>query len=149
MSSSPSSLDYAGDVGAAEAWDMLTGNAKAQLVDVRSVAEWNFVGLPDLAALGRKVHCVEWQMFPSMAPNADFVAETSNALAGAGAGSETPVLFLCRSGARSRAAAMAMTRAGFHNSFNIAGGFEGDLDAKRHRGNEKGWKAEGLPWKQS
>jgi len=84
-----------------------------------------------------------------MAPNADFVAQTSGALAGAGAGSETPVLFLCRSGARSRAAAMAMTRAGFQNAFNIAGGFEGDLDAKRQRGNEKGWKAEGLPWKQS
>lgn len=149
MSSSPSSVDYAGDVGAAEAWDMLTSNAKAQLVDVRTVAEWNFVGLPDLAALGRKVHCVEWQMFPTMAPNADFVAQTSGALAGAGAGPETPVLFLCRSGARSRAAAMAMTRAGFQNAFNIAGGFEGDLDAERHRGNETGWKAEGLPWKQS
>ena len=52
MSSSPSSLDYAGDVGAAEAWDMLKSNANAQLVDVRTVAEWNFVGLPDLAALG-------------------------------------------------------------------------------------------------
>ncbi len=149
MSSSPSSLDYAGDVGAAEAWDALKSDPKAQLVDVRTVAEWNFVGLPDLAELGRKVHCVEWQMFPSMAPNGDFVVQTSGALAGAGASPEAPVFFLCRSGARSRAAAIAMTRAGFQKAFNIAGGFEGDLDAKRHRGNEKGWKAEGLAWKQS
>ena len=64
MSSSSSSLDYAGDIGAAEAWDMLKGDPKAQLVDVRTMAEWNFVGLPDLASLGRKVHCIEWQSFP-------------------------------------------------------------------------------------
>jgi rhodanese-related sulfurtransferase len=149
MSFSPSSLDYAGDIDAADAWNVLKSNLKAQLVDVRTVAEWNFVGLPDLAALGRRVHCVEWQAFPTMAPNPDFVAETSSALAQAGADMEAPVLFLCRSGARSRAAAMAMARAGFRKAFNIAGGFEGDLDAERHRGNEKGWKAEGLPWKQS
>ena len=128
---------------------MLTGDPKAQLVDVRTVAEWNFVGLPDLASIGRNVHCVEWQNFPAMAPNPDFVRETSGALAAAGAEKETPVLFLCRSGARSRAAAMAMTRAGYHKAFNIADGFEGDLDAKRHRGKSKGWKALGLPWKQS
>ena len=149
MSSTPSSHDYAGDIGAADAWDMLKSNPAAQLVDVRTVAEWNFVGLPDLAALGRKVHCVEWQMFPSMAPNSDFVAQVSTALAAAGAGPDTPLLFLCRSGARSRAAAIAMTQAGFRKSFNIADGFEGDLDGERHRGSGNGWKAHGLPWKQS
>ena len=149
MSSSPSSLDYAGDVSATEAWELLKSDPKAQLVDVRTVAEWNFVGLPDLGALGRKVHCVEWQSFPSMAPNADFVTEASGALTGAGAGPEAPILFLCRSGARSRAAAMAMTRAGFRKAFNVASGFEGDPDGERHRGKQNGWKAEGLPWRQS
>jgi rhodanese-related sulfurtransferase len=149
MSPSPSPLEYAGDIGSSEAWDMLTGDPKAQLVDVRTVAEWNFVGLPDLANLGRRVHCVEWQNFPSMAANPDFVRETAGALDAAGAAKDTPVLFLCRSGARSRAAAMAMTRAGYHKAFNIADGFEGDLDAQRHRGQNKGWKAQGLPWKQS
>ena len=133
----PSSLDYAGDIGAAEAWDMLNSDPKAQLVDVRTVAEWNFVGLPDLSALGRQVHCIEWQSFPSMAPNPDFVAEAAGALDAAGADTDTPVLFLCRSGARSRAAAMAMTAAGFHKAFNIAGGFEGDLDGERHRGTDQ------------
>src|SRR5471032_1403815 len=93
MSSSPSSLDYAGDVGADEAWDVLKSNPKAQLVDVRTMAEWNFVGLPDLAGLGRKVHCVEWQAFPTMAPNPDFIAETSGTLAAAGANPQTPVFF--------------------------------------------------------
>jgi rhodanese-related sulfurtransferase len=149
MSSSPSSLDYAGDIGAAEAWEMLKSNPKAQLVDVRTVAEWNFVGLPDLAPLERKVHCVEWQMFPSMAPNTDFVAQASNAVAAAGAGLDAPLLFICRSGARSRAAARAMAQAGYQKAFNIAGGFEGDLNGKHHRGTENGWKAASLPWKQS
>src|ERR1700683_4324901 len=94
----PSSFDYAGDISATEAWERLKGDPKAQLVDVRTVAEWNFVGLPDLAGLGRRVHCVEWQSFPSMAPNPDFVAEVGSTLAAAGAGPDATVLFLCRSG---------------------------------------------------
>jgi rhodanese-related sulfurtransferase len=147
---SPSStLDYAGDIGAAEAWEMLKKDPKAQLVDVRTQAEWNFVGLPDISGLSRRVHCIEWQTFPTLAPNPEFVTELSGVLAGAGAEKDTPVLFLCRSGARSRSAAMAMTRAGYQKAFNVAGGFEGDLDGERHRGQSNGWKAEGLPWKQS
>ena len=128
---------------------MLNSDPKAQLVDVRTAAEWTFVGLPDLAGLGRRLHCVEWQSFPSMAANPDFVAETQSALAAAGAGPEAPVLFLCRSGGRSRAAAIAMTGAGYKKAFNVAGGFEGDLNTERHRGGNNGWKAQGLPWRQS
>lgn len=147
--SSQSSPNYAGDLDAAGAWALLKDNPGAQLVDVRTAAEWTFVGLPDLTALGRRVHCVEWQSFPTMAPNPGFAAAAAAALAEAGAGQDTPVLFLCRSGGRSRAAAQAMTAAGFRQAFNIAGGFEGDLDAERHRGSTSGWKAAGLPWKQS
>jgi len=84
-----------------------------------------------------------------MQPNPNFTADTIEALQAAGAGYETPILFLCRSGARSRAAAMAMTRAGFTKAFNIAGGFEGDLDKTGHRGLTNGWKAAGLPWRQT
>jgi rhodanese-related sulfurtransferase len=149
MSSFVSSHDYAGDISAAEAWDLLKSDPHAQLVDVRTLAEWNFVGLPDLAALAREVHCVEWQTFPTGAPNGAFVQQASAALAAAGAAQDTPLLFLCRSGARSRAAAIAMTQAGFQKSFNVAGGFEGDLDGMRHRGQSNGWKAQGLPWRQS
>jgi rhodanese-related sulfurtransferase len=147
--SSSSSPEYAGDLGLAEAWAPLEREDAAQLVDVRTVAEWNFVGLPDLSPLGRKAHCIEWQSFPTMQPNSNFAADAAEALQGAGAGPQTPVLFLCRSGARSRAAAMAMTRAGFEKAFNVAGGFEGDLDGESHRGRTNGWKAAGLPWRQS
>jgi rhodanese-related sulfurtransferase len=145
----PSSHDYAGDIAAQEAWALLVREPRAQLIDVRTLAEWNFVGLPDLAPLGRRAHCIEWQQFPSMAPNPDFVAAATGAIQGAGADKETPILLLCRSGARSRAAARALTGAGYAKAFNISDGFEGDLDGERHRGITNGWKAAGLPWKQS
>lgn len=144
----PSSLEYAGDISAAQAWEKLTRDPKAQLVDVRTMAEWNFVGLPDLSELDRRVHCVEWQGFPSGARNPGFAAEAAQAIAAAGAAKTDTVLLLCRSGARSRAAAIALTAMGFEQAFNIAGGFEGDVDGEGHRGNANGWKAEGLPWRQ-
>jgi rhodanese-related sulfurtransferase len=143
MTSNPSP-DYAGDLSAEEAWALLQSDPKARLVDVRTQAEWNFVGLPDLG--GRDVALVEWQMFPTMQVNPDFVATTE---AAAGGDKTAPVLFLCRSGARSRSAAIALTRAGYTKAYNIAGGFEGDLDGERHRGQRNGWKATGLPWKQT
>jgi rhodanese-related sulfurtransferase len=146
---STSAAGYAGDIGAAEAWEKLKSDPKAQLIDVRTVAEWNFVGLPDLSPLGRRAHCIEWQVFPDMGVNQGFAQEAADALAGAGADRTTPVFVLCRSGARSRAAAIALTAAGFTSAFNMAGGFEGDLDPERHRGRVSGWKAAGLPWRQS
>lgn len=148
MSASPSS-DYAGDLSVQETWDLLAKDPKAQLIDVRTVAEWNFVGLPDLSILGRPVHRIEWQSFPSMQPNPNFVADAIQALSEAGADTSTPVVFLCRTGARSRAAAMAMTRAGYAKAFNIAGGFEGTINPEGHRGQIDGWKAADLPWRQS
>ena len=137
----PSSLNYAGDISVQDAWERI--QAGARLVDVRTMAEWNFVGLPDLG--GNRVHCVEWQSFPSGAANPAFVAQVEEDLGG---DKETPVLLLCRSGARSRAAAIALTAAGFAQAFNIVGGFEGDADAHGHRGQRNGWKAQGLPWRQ-
>lgn len=146
MASSTSSKDYAGDISAADAWAMLKSEPMAQLVDVRTTAEWSFVGVPDLSSVGRQTHLVEWQTFPSMRPNPAFVSEVTHAASDA---KDAPVLFICRSGARSRSAAIAMTSAGFTRAYNVAGGFEGDLDADGHRGKQNGWKASGLPWKQT
>jgi len=142
---SPPTSFYAGDISVQDAWGRLKADPRAQLIDVRTRAEWNFVGIPDLGELGRRVVTIEWQTFPDGAPNPDFVAQ---ATAATGGDSEAPLLMMCRSGGRSRAAAMALTAAGFKNSFNIAGGFEGDLDAAGHRGTVNGWKAAGLPWRQ-
>jgi rhodanese-related sulfurtransferase len=139
-----SATDYAGDVTPEQAFDALKRDAKAALVDVRTQAEWSFVGLPDLRAIGRQPVLVEWQTFPAMARNPDFAAD----LARAGIGKGQPLYFLCRSGARSRAAAIAMTALGYGPCYNVAGGFEGNRDSDGHRGTVEGWKAAGCPWRQ-
>ena len=141
--------EYAGDLSAREAWALLESNPDAQLVDVRTMAEWAFVGLPELAKVHRELLCVEWQNYPAGARNPDFVAATTEKLRNIGATAETPVVFLCRSGGRSRSAAIAMTKAGYSKAYNLSGGFEGGHDAAGHRGTQDGWKATGLPWRQS
>lgn len=142
-------MTYAGDIDAREAWALLKSDPNAQLVDVRTAAEWSFVGTPDLSSLGRKTILVEWQSYPGMGRNPQFEQIVRERLSAAGASDGTPTLFLCRSGARSAAAAAAMTAAGLKKCFNVAAGFEGDLDGARHRGQLSGWKHAGLPWVQS
>lgn len=142
-------MTYAGNISAREAWDVLKGDPKAQLVDVRTTAEWTYVGVPDLSSLGRAVMRVEWQVYPSMGRNEQFEAKVAEQLKAAGATEATPIFFLCRSGVRSQAAAAAMTAAGFKKCFNVVAGFEGDLNAQKHRGQASGWKVEGLPWVQA
>jgi rhodanese-related sulfurtransferase len=135
---------YAGDVSPSDAWQLLSENKDAVLVDVRTTAEWNYVGVPDLSQLGKQPVLLEWQVYPTMQVNADFVA----ALSKNGIGGERPVLFLCRSGVRSKAAAQAMTQAGATRCYNISDGFEGPMDKAGHRGAVAGWKQSGLPWQQ-
>jgi len=142
-------MTYAGNISAREAWELLKSDPKAQLVDVRTAAEWSFVGVPDLSQLNRALVRVEWQVYPSMERNPKFEAAVAERLKAGGATEATPVFFLCRSGARSAAAAAAMTTAGFNKCFNVVAGFEGDLDAQKHRGHANGWKVDGLPWVQA
>jgi rhodanese-related sulfurtransferase len=137
-------MSYAGDVDPTEAWKMLSESEPATLVDVRSQAEWSFVGTPDLSSLDKQPLLLQWQVFPTMMQNPDFVT----ALGAARPDKNAPLLFLCRSGARSRAAAITMTAAGYRHCYNVADGFEGNADAARHRGQVAGWKASGLPWVQ-
>jgi rhodanese-related sulfurtransferase len=141
--------DYAGDVTASEAYELLRREPKAQLVDVRTKAEWSFVGVADLSGLGKEPLLAEWQRYPSMEVATDFVSGLERELARRGVGRDNTILCICRSGARSLAAATAMVAAGWPNSRNVAGGFEGPLDGERHRATLDGWKAAGLPWIQS
>jgi rhodanese-related sulfurtransferase len=127
-----------------ETWAALRSDPMAVLVDVRTEAEWTYVGLPDLSAAGKEVHRIAWQIFPAMAVNEGFVT----ALAEMGLTPDHRLYFLCRSGARSLAAARAAASAGFGVVFNIADGFEGPLDEAGHRRTRAGWIAAGLPWRQ-
>lgn len=135
---------YEGDLPSAEAWRFLEENPDALLIDVRTAAEWIYVGLPDLTKLGRTVTCVQWIVFPQMQINPEFVSHVE----AEGVARERPLLLICRSGVRSRDAAVALTTAGFGPCYNVSDGFEGDPDASKHRGVTNGWKVAALPWVQ-
>jgi rhodanese-related sulfurtransferase len=115
------------------------------LVDVRTDAEWKYVGVPDTTPLGRKTVLIEWVSYPTGTRNDNFVDQLKEA--GIAGGENAPVIFLCRSGQRSIGAAEAATAAGIGPSYNVLDGFEGGLDAEGHRG-AVGWRALGLPWRQ-
>jgi rhodanese-related sulfurtransferase len=136
---------YAGDVTSEEAWRLLAEDPKAALVDVRTMAEWTYVGTPDLSSIGKRPLLIEWQTFPDRNINPEFLGNVAQALPD----KDAPILFLCRSGARSAAAAAMAAARGYARCYNVADGFEGDPDRQRHRGTSNGWKASGLPWVQT
>jgi rhodanese-related sulfurtransferase len=131
-----------------ETWARLKRDADAVLIDVRTIAEWAYVGLPDLSSINKQPVLVEWQSFPDDRLNAAFVDRVAEALIPIGANKDSELLFICRSGVRSLKAARAMAAAGYTRCRNVADGFEGPLDANRRRGRLAGWKARGLPWVQ-
>ena len=133
---------YAGDVAPREAHRAVLADPDVRLIDVRTQAEWAFVGTPDLAESGRAAFA-EWQTFPGGTPNPAFLDELARV-----APPGSAVFFLCRSGGRSASAARAATAAGYAHAYNVADGFEGPHDGDGHRGTVAGWKAEGLPWRQ-
>ncbi len=130
-------MSYAGDITPQQAWQMLSENPDAVLVDVRTDAEWRVVGVPDLSSLGRDVICLEWHASDGRV-NENFVTELRDRIAAAGR--ERPVVFLCRSGGRSVAAAHVATESGITPAYNVLDGFEGHVNA--------GWRATGLPCKE-
>lgn len=140
-----------GEVLPADAWEILKSQPGARLIDVRTQAEWSFVGKPDISELGQSVILAEWARFPDMSINPDFADDLMEKL---DEGASGPLLFICRSGVRSlRAAEAVAVRAPAGGArltcLNVAEGFEGDLDADGHRGRVNGWKFRGLPWRQS
>lgn len=144
MTSVDSGASYAGDILAPQAWEILSQDPQAMLVDVRTHPEWVYVGVPDVAALGRKLVTVSWLHYPMMMRNGTFLED----LRDAGVRPDATVVLICRSGVRSRSAAQYLTANGFATCYNVADGFEGQIDAEKHRG-VGGWRALGLPWQQS
>ncbi|WP_061937496.1 rhodanese-like domain-containing protein [Aureimonas sp. AU22] len=142
------SRSYKGDVSVEECWSALQSDSQSFLVDVRTSAEWNFVGFPLVPENGRDAVFAEWQSYPTMAVDPGFTDRVGAAVRAAGGSETSKLYFLCRSGARSMSSAAAMTAAGFSDCYNILDGFEGPPDPDGHRGHQAGWKAAGLPWRQ-
>ena len=129
------------EVNPKQAWKILQDNPQAILLDVRSKAEFNFVGHPVGAVHVAIQEAPDWQTD---------LAFTDNVLETLGEASKNaPILTLCRSGKRSMLAAQLLEAQGYKNTINIAEGFEGDPDENRHRGNVNGWRYHGLPWEQT
>ncbi len=135
---------YAGDVEPVDVYETLRSDPSAVLVDVRTKAEWHYVGTPVLDEVGKKALFLEWQDYPSGTIDTDFVDK----LIARGVSRDAPVYFLCRSGVRSRHAAIAATEAAFTHAYNVAHGFEGPVGPDGTR-SASGWKVDGLPWRHS
>ncbi len=131
---------YKGDITPQEAMDRLQASDNAVLLDVRTFAEWNYVGVP---AVDRLL-TIEWQSFPTGAKNPAFVAKVIQA----GVPKSAEMLVICRSGVRSIAAAETLTTEGFESAFNVLEGFEGVPNELGQRSTVNGWKYHGLPWRQ-
>ena len=136
------------DVDVEAVWKTLQSSPRSQLVDVRTRAEWTYVGIPDLGPVGKRTVLVEWQTFPDRAVDPRFAERLAGELKALGVQLDDDLFFICRSGSRSLAAAKAMAAAGYRACHNVACGFEGPLDDERHRGSVRGWKAASLPWQQ-
>jgi rhodanese-related sulfurtransferase len=130
-------LGYHGELTPAEAWSLHATGA-ARLIDVRTLAEWTYVGHVEGASL------VEWRTFGAPHPNPEFIVTLGEQVP-----QDVPVMFLCRSAVRSHSAAELAARSGWQCAMNVLEGFEGDLDASGRRGTRGGWRRAGLPWVQT
>jgi len=139
--------DYAGDVTCSDAWQALQSDASAVLVDVRTQVEWQLIGKPDLSSLDKEPVYLQWVTMQGR--NENFMDELQAEFEQRGIGKDTPLYFMCQSGGRSKMSAMDCTALGFTKCYNLAEGFEGDLDEHQHRNSVSGWKVAGWPWTQA
>ena len=131
---------YTADLTSLEAWQLLTDEPDARLIDVRTEAELSYVGAPDLTPIDRTVVRLLWAP-----PGKDFAARVDHLFDRP----DRPLLLLCRSGTRSAAAATLLSQSGRSRVYNVVDGFEGPINDDGHRGVTSGWKASGLPWRQT
>lgn len=129
----------------AQAWQALSTDARAALVDVRTQPEWNFAGIADLGSLNKDVVAISWKLYPTFEINQTFVDQLKSMIPDV----TTPLYFICKTGGRSHDAAQAALNAGYQVCYNILDGFEGDHNSAHQRGHINGWKATQLPWEQA
>ena len=124
--------------------ERLQNNPQALFVDVRSKAEFKYVGYPENSIL------IPWIDDPDWEPNPEaFSDAVMQELDGRENLLNTEIILICRSGFRSNEALKCLENKGFTQVSHVASGFEGDLDENDHRGNLNGWRHDGMPWSQS
>ncbi|WP_029069478.1 rhodanese-like domain-containing protein [Jonesia quinghaiensis] len=133
-------MTYAGDLTPQQAYDLVKDNPDAIFVDVRTVGEWQQIGVPDLTSINKDVHFIEW--VTAFGPNTQFLSQLAET--GVKPGDNRPIVFICRAGNRSIGAATIATEEGYGPAYNVLEGFEGDTDEYGQR-TVNGWKLRGLP----
>ena len=124
--------------------ERLQSNSQALFVDVRSKAEYKYVGFPENSIL------IPWIDDPDWEPNPEAFSDlVMQELDGRENLLNTEIILICRSGFRSNEALKCLENKGFTQVSHVASGFEGDLDENDHRGNLNGWRHDGMPWSQS
>ena len=138
-------MKYAGDINSSDAFEILKNELNSFLIDVRTLPEWQFSGVPDLSSVRKDILTISWKNYPKMDMNSNFAGQVEGIISDKVA----KLFFICKTGGRSLDAAIKMTELGYRNCYNIASGFEGDLNDNNQRGKINGWKASGLPWEQT
>ena len=135
-------------ISSKEAFEEINSNVGALLIDVRSELEWKKIGIPDLGDLNKRLVLLELQSMPSMEINQNFLAELEETLRNRNVKN---VMFMCKAGVRSQAAAVKSISVLLNANKNIkicnvSDGFEGK-GFSIFGGITSGWKNSGLPWK--
>lgn len=107
------------------------------IIDIRSRAEYEFVGHPDLP---NGVPNVPYKFYPSWQINKDFVNKVTDRYE-----RDDTVITMCRSGTRAKSAGKLLLDSGFIKVFYMTDSFEGSKDEKGHK-SVSGWKVNGLPY---
>jgi rhodanese-related sulfurtransferase len=115
------------NISAQEAWDLLKGDKDSLLVDVRTEAEWDAVGYPDLSKLGKDLIKLTWKR-----DDPQFIVELEKLIPNR----DSKIIFICKAGGRSGSAANLAVSHGYDSCYNLIGGFE-----------MGGWKDSKLPFK--
>ena len=124
--------------------ERLQDNPQALFVDVRSKAEYKYVGFPENSILIPWIDDPDWESNPEA-----FSDSVMQELDGRENLLNTEIILICRSGFRSNEALKCLENKGFTQVSHVASGYEGDLDENDHRGNLNGWRHDGMPWSQS
>jgi rhodanese-related sulfurtransferase len=132
------------------AYYLAASNPNVYILDVRTAAEWEWVGHPGQNKLGEgselagKVVHIPYQIDHqgTRIVNPSFLTDVREIFDG---NPEVVLILMCRSGQRSLAGANLLEEAGFQ-AMNMLTGFEGGTDSLGYRNTGKGWKNELLPY---
>lgn len=137
------------DISPTETFSNLRSDPNSLLIDVRTGEEFAFVGVVNANEISNRLALISWKILPDMSENPNFANDLEKSTKTVSQNKDDLKLyFLCKSGARSKEAAIYCQNIGYKNCYNVANGFEGDLDENSRRGNINGWKASNLPWRQ-